>query len=109
MRPVLSKLPDSTVGLSICSKNCRSSALNCSARITLSDGAQGWGDVPRSTSQTLYETGARQCGVPNECQQSRNFWRSEPNHARHSLSLIHISEPTRLGMISYAVFCLKKK
>src|SRR5450759_662938 len=27
----------------------------------------------------------------------------------HSLSLIHISEPTRLGMISYAVFCLKKK
>src|SRR5450756_2723033 len=28
---------------------------------------------------------------------------------RHILSLIHISEPTRLGMISYAVFCLKKK
>src|SRR5450759_5513315 len=25
----------------------------------------------------------------------------------HQLSLIHISEPTRLGMISYAVFCLK--
>src|SRR5450759_5602830 len=25
------------------------------------------------------------------------------------LSLIHISGPTRLGMISYAVFCLKKK
>ena len=24
------------------------------------------------------------------------------------LSLIHISEPTRLGFISYAVFCLKK-
>src|SRR5450756_854737 len=28
---------------------------------------------------------------------------------RYYLSLIHISEPTRLGMISYAVFCLKKK
>src|SRR5450756_822947 len=28
---------------------------------------------------------------------------------RVKLSLIHISEPTRLGMISYAVFCLKKK
>src|SRR5450756_1022910 len=27
----------------------------------------------------------------------------------YELSLIHISEPTRLGMISYAVFCLKKK
>src|SRR5450756_1320918 len=26
----------------------------------------------------------------------------------YKLSLIHISEPTRLGMISYAVFCLKK-
>ena len=29
--------------------------------------------------------------------------------AEIGLSLIHISEPTRLGMISYAVFCLKKK
>src|SRR5674536_117399 len=27
----------------------------------------------------------------------------------HLLSLIHISEPTRLLSISYAVFCLKKK
>src|SRR5450756_204190 len=30
-----------------------------------------------------------------------------PYHAVDGLSLIHISEPTRLGMISYAVFCLK--
>src|SRR5450756_3247126 len=30
-------------------------------------------------------------------------------YADRPLSLIHISEPTRLGMISYAVFCLKKK
>ena len=29
--------------------------------------------------------------------------------ARQRLSLIHISEPTRLRRISYAVFCLKKK
>eukprot|EP00658_Telonema_sp_P-2_P018065 TRINITY_DN17072_c0_g1_i3.p2 TRINITY_DN17072_c0_g1~~TRINITY_DN17072_c0_g1_i3.p2 ORF type:complete len:131 (+),score=20.20 TRINITY_DN17072_c0_g1_i3:238-630(+) len=29
--------------------------------------------------------------------------------AEQSLSLIHISEPTRLLSISYAVFCLKKK
>src|SRR5450759_1839313 len=29
-------------------------------------------------------------------------------HDLRGLSLIHISEPTRLGMISYAVFCLKK-
>src|SRR5665648_880792 len=31
------------------------------------------------------------------------------SHEVYILSLIHISEPTRLGMISYAVFCLKKK
>src|SRR5450759_2829572 len=31
------------------------------------------------------------------------------NQYGYDLSLIHISEPTRLGMISYAVFCLKKK
>src|SRR5678815_2615949 len=30
-------------------------------------------------------------------------------HSIHGLSLIHISEPTRLLSISYAVFCLKKK
>src|SRR5678815_1052804 len=30
-------------------------------------------------------------------------------HAMQCLSLIHISEPTRLLSISYAVFCLKKK
>ena len=31
------------------------------------------------------------------------------DYGNPGLSLIHISEPTRLGMISYAVFCLKKK
>src|SRR5450756_1604732 len=36
----------------------------------------------------------------------KNLLRGE---AAFILSLIHISEPTRLGMISYAVFCLKKK
>src|SRR5665648_544792 len=28
---------------------------------------------------------------------------------KYKMKIIHISEPTRLGMISYAVFCLKKK
>ena len=36
----------------------------------------------------------------------REAWQRYPHV---NLSLIHISEPTRLGMISYAVFCLKKK
>src|SRR5450759_5460719 len=31
----------------------------------------------------------------------------DPEGVPRQLSLIHISEPTRLGMISYAVFCLK--
>src|SRR5665648_1139908 len=34
---------------------------------------------------------------------------SDAPYQNLNLSLIHISEPTRLGMISYAVFCLKKK
>ena len=33
----------------------------------------------------------------------------EKNYPQGSLSLIHISEPTRRTPISYAVFCLKKK
>src|SRR5450759_4328743 len=39
------------------------------------------------------------------------FWPVTTPHrpVTRQLSLIHISEPTRLGMISYAVFCLKKK
>ncbi len=35
--------------------------------------------------------------------------RKKDNRARNVLYLIHISEPTRLRRISYAVFCLKKK
>src|SRR5450756_2876011 len=40
---------------------------------------------------------------------ARNINRGNKDLALYELSLIHISEPTRLGMISYAVFCLKKK
>src|SRR5450756_2757635 len=36
------------------------------------------------------------------------FHQTDARIEAHILSLIHISEPTRLGMISYAVFCLKK-
>src|SRR5659263_310327 len=36
---------------------------------------------------------------------AKTFFYRQP----YDLSLIHTSEPTRLGMISYAVFCLKKK
>ena len=38
---------------------------------------------------------------------TKNKTASKPT--KEKLSLIHISEPTRLLSISYAVFCLKKK
>src|SRR5450759_1458003 len=38
--------------------------------------------------------------------QLRGSPRYPPSRHNYDLSLIHISEPTRLGMISYAVFCL---
>src|SRR5450756_1140564 len=50
---------------------------------------------------------ARRSGGDSRLQQSPAP-RALLRRALH-LSLIHISEPTRLGMISYAVFCLKKK
>src|SRR5665648_381501 len=40
---------------------------------------------------------------------AENVTKKKLNRSIFILSLIHISEPTRLGMISYAVFCLKKK
>src|SRR5678816_4921424 len=39
----------------------------------------------------------------------RPVWAGETEDQFVVLSLIHISEPTRLLSISYAVFCLKKK
>src|SRR5450756_2996343 len=46
---------------------------------------------------------------PGRLRQRRDHGRPEGIALLWQLSLIHISEPTRLGMISYAVFCLKKK
>ena len=41
--------------------------------------------------------------------QQEQFRKEDSIEGPMSLSLIHISEPTRLLSISYAVFCLKKK
>ena len=47
---------------------------------------------------------------PNPCNSTkRNLSEDLCRGAVQSLSLIHISEPTRHLRISYAVFCLKKK
>ena len=46
----------------------------------------------------------------NYCEAAKRLLaRNNAPYNEIDLSLIHISEPTRLGMISYAVFCLKKK
>ena len=40
---------------------------------------------------------------------SQPAWMVKPTVRAYNLSLIHISEPTRLLSISYSVFCLKNK
>src|SRR5660397_271269 len=59
---------------------------------------------------TRYNTHLSLCLLPRitACLICRNNWRSV-ELLNMILSLIHISEPTRLRRISYAVFCLKKK
>src|SRR5665648_1152638 len=57
--------------------------------------------------RTAAAAGARVVVLTNGCGGLDPSW--TPGTAVLILSLIHISEPTRLGMISYAVFCLKKK
>src|SRR5450756_2117418 len=49
-------------------------------------------------------SGAAFCVVPRT--QNADSGACQMVYTGQSLSLIHISEPTRLGMISYAVFCL---
>ena len=49
------------------------------------------------TAYTFYDNNVDTGCVAGDCQD------------KYGLSLIHISEPTRRVVISYAVFCLKKK
>src|SRR5665648_809979 len=56
---------------------------------------------------------ARSCSSASPVCWRAYWWAASPMglpaspSTERTLSLIHISEPTRLGMISYAVFCLK--
>src|SRR5665648_82923 len=61
--------------------------------------------APRHRSHVYRTRGATPCGIaPLTCGDAGGrYW---DRTSDLFLSLIHISEPTRLGMISYAVFCL---
>src|SRR5450756_2028173 len=64
--------------------------------------------IIQATTGTALSTTATVC--TQRCAPYRlDLASTTPTVSRTNLSLIHISEPTRLGMISYAVFCLKKK
>src|SRR5450756_60164 len=70
---------------------------------------QGWvtaeyGMLPRAT----HSRGSREAAKGKQSGRTQEIQRliGRSLRAVTDLSLIHISEPTRLGMISYAVFCL---
>eukprot|EP00658_Telonema_sp_P-2_P023699 TRINITY_DN19501_c0_g1_i7.p2 TRINITY_DN19501_c0_g1~~TRINITY_DN19501_c0_g1_i7.p2 ORF type:complete len:108 (-),score=27.36 TRINITY_DN19501_c0_g1_i7:5-328(-) len=62
---------------------------------------------PRDVLTYLYYSGRVYLGTKQFSKATSLFLRALAMPA--DLSLIHISEPTRLLSISYAVFCLKKK
>src|SRR5450759_1129942 len=68
---------------------------------------------PLSSDVDSPTAGNERLCAPRGCHQAalarseRNHGSAPPHYSIADLSLIHISEPTRLGMISYAVFCLK--
>eukprot|EP00825_Cyclidium_porcatum_P014638 TRINITY_DN17920_c0_g1_i2.p1 TRINITY_DN17920_c0_g1~~TRINITY_DN17920_c0_g1_i2.p1 ORF type:complete len:166 (-),score=43.81 TRINITY_DN17920_c0_g1_i2:8-505(-) len=62
-------------------------------------------NVPPSQQQEIFSPSQNILDLNQKLDERLNNKQTDTEY----LSLIHISEPTRLGMISYAVFCLKKK
>src|SRR5450759_2787948 len=90
---ICAELDMSPAGSEICWLHAEPSAQNMGAR-----------------SNAIAPMGLAQTPLPKFKSKTPEKPKPRPNHSiRVGLSLIHISEPTRLGMISYAVFCLKKK
>ena len=69
------------------------------------------GHLPENARKRDENQGRAAARIDAEGKHRRHYSqpRKQRRHRIKQLSLIHISEPTRLGMISYAVFCLKKK
>ena len=69
--------------------------------------------IPCNTAHYWYDDLKKQINLPIVNMPKEVFVHAKKKCRKHSsiglLSLIHISEPTRLRRISYAVFCLKKK
>src|SRR5450759_909641 len=61
---------------------------------------------PSVVANPYYHFDHRMAGLLVNDLRKRQKWNTQ-YYVGYALSLIHISEPTRLGMISYAVFCLK--
>src|SRR5450756_2621499 len=70
--------------------------------------AEEEGAVPDPAPALVAVAELERDGAQDQAEQHEHDGEVEPAEG-HGISLIHISEPTRLGMISYAVFCLKKK
>src|SRR5678815_2723894 len=68
----------------------------------------GIGLLTGRTEARLQRIGPAQPFVPGDFEIAPQVRILLPFRRTHYLSLIHISEPTRLLSISYAVFCLKK-
>src|SRR5450756_2304296 len=85
--------------------------------VILVDDGLATGATMRAAVMALKQRQVARCvvGVPVSSPETCAEFRAEEDEivcvitSEEFLSLIHISEPTRLGMISYAVFCLKKK
>src|SRR5678815_685254 len=66
--------------------------------------------IRRPPRSTLDRSSAASDVYKRQCRYRAQPGSNAHRHGSHqALSLIHISEPTRLLSISYAVFCLKKK
>ena len=66
-------------------------------------------DFVKVTAKILEKAGYEVASASNGAKALQTMRSDPPDVVLLDLSLIHISEPTRLLSISYAVFCLKKK
>src|SRR5678816_959239 len=82
----------------LCDECARQTGVHLKFNFSISDLLGGLMEPPTKTPK-VNQIRCPECGIT---------YSEFKTKARLGLSLIHISEPTRLLSISYAVFCLKK-